>query len=51
MYIISSEIYNNFLEIYYDEYNELADDERNEIDPKYNPKTLFPDGYDCSVWP
>ena len=50
MYIISSELYNNFLEIYYDEYNELSDDKRNKMDPQCDPKNLFIEGHDYSVW-
>ena len=37
---MASELYNNSLGIYYDEYNELSDNERNKIVPKYKPKEL-----------
>ena len=50
MYIISSELYNSFLETCNDEYNELSDDKRNKMDPKYDPKNLFLEEYDYSVW-
>ena len=49
VYDTSSELYNDFLEIYYDEYNELSDNKRNKMDPKYDPKTLFLERYDYSV--
>ena len=50
IYHISSELYNNFLETNYHEYNGLSDGKRNKIDPKYDPKNLFLEGYDYSVW-
>ena len=50
VYIMSSELYNNFLEIYYDKYNELSDFKRNKMDTKYDRKNLFLKGYDYNVW-
>ena len=50
MYIISSEWYNSFLEIYYDKCNELPDNKRNKMDPKYDHKTLFLERYDYDDW-
>ena len=38
VHVLSSELYNNFLEIYYDKYNELSDEKRSKIDPKYDLK-------------
>ena len=32
IHVLSSELYNNFLEIYYDKYNELSDEKRSKID-------------------
>ena len=49
MYIIASELYNKFLEIYY-EYNELSDNKRNKMDPKYKPKELFLEEYNYDGW-
>ena len=31
----------NFLEIYYEECNELSDNKKNEVDAKYDPKNFF----------
>ena len=50
VYIISSEWYNSFLEIYYDKCNELPDNKRNKMDPKYDHKTLFLERYDYDDW-
>ena len=36
-----SDLYNNFLGIYFDEYNELPDAKRNKIEPKYDLNNLF----------
>ena len=34
-----------------EQYNsELPNDERNKMDPKYDPENLFPEGYDYRVW-
>ena len=45
-----SALCNNFLGIYYHKYYELSDDKRKKIESKYDPKGLFLDGYDYSVW-
>ena len=50
LYIISSELYNNFLEIYYDEYNELSDAKKRNLVDNYNTENLFFKKYDYSVW-
>ena len=49
LYIISSELYNNFLEIYYDEYNELSDAKKRKLVDNYNTENLFFKKYDYSV--
>ena len=41
MYDTALELYSNFLETYHDEYNELSDDKRNKMNPKYDPKFYF----------
>ena len=38
MLIISSKLYNNFLEIYYDEYNDLSDPKKRNLGDNYNPE-------------
>ena len=48
MYDTASELYNDFLRIYYHKYFELPDDKK--IESKYDPKDLFLDGYNYSVW-
>ena len=50
MYDKTSELYNDFLGIYYHKYYELSDDKRKKIESKYNPNDLFLDGYDYNVW-
>ena len=49
MYIISSELYHNFLEIYYDEYNELSDTKKRKAGDNYDPES-FLKGYNYIVW-
>ena len=46
---MSSELYNNFLEIYYDEFIELQDAKKRRLGNNYDPKSLFLKGYDYSV--
>ena len=41
MYDTISELYNDLLGTYFDEYNELSDHKRNKIDPKYKLEELF----------
>ena len=41
MYDTASELYNELLEIYFDEYNKLSDAKRKNIELKYNPNNLF----------
>ena len=50
LYIISSELYNNFLEIWYDEYNELSDAKKRKLVDNYNTENLFFKTYDYSAW-
>ena len=50
MYDTASELYNDFLGIYFDEYSELPDTKRNEMESKYDLNNLFPERYnyhDC----
>ena len=49
MYIKSSGLYNSFLEIYYDEYNELVDVKKIKLGDNYDPESLFLKVYDSSV--
>ena len=46
----ASELYNEFLEIYHDKYNKFFDAKKRQLGDKYDPKELFLDGYDYSVW-
>ena len=48
MCIISSKLYNNFLEIYYDQYNELSDAKKRKLGNNYDPETFFLKGHDYS---
>ena len=48
MYIISSKLY-NFLENYYNEYNNLSDVKKRNSSDSYGPKNLFLKGHDNSV--
>ena len=41
MYIKSSELYNNFLEIYHNEFNKLPDAEKINFGDNYDPESLF----------
>ena len=41
MYDTISELYNDLLGTYFDEYNELSNHKRNKIDPKYKLEELF----------
>ena len=50
MYDTASKLYNDFLGIYFDEYSELPDAKRNEMESKYDLNNLFPERYnyhDC----
>ena len=46
----ASLLYNELLEIYYDEYYYLSHTKRKKMNRKYKPKKLFIKGYDYSMW-
>ena len=46
MYDTFSELYNDLLETYFDEYYDLSDAKRIKIGPKYDPANLTLDEYD-----
>ena len=50
MSVASSELYNDLLETYFDEYYDLWDEKGSKIDPKYNPTNLTLDEYDYNEW-
>ena len=50
MYDTTSELYNDFLGIYFDKYNKLPDANRNKIEPKYDPNNLFLGAYNYDKW-
>ena len=52
MYNIASELYNEFLEIYFDEYNNLKKKKKKKknLNDKYDPTNLILDTYDYSIW-
>ena len=45
VYNTASELYNDLLEIYFDEYYELSDAKRDKMKCKYDPKKLFLETY------
>ena len=45
---IASDLYNDLLETYFDEYYDLSDKKRSKIDPKYDPANLEHDECDYS---
>ena len=46
----ASELYNELLEIYYDEHCYLSHAKRKKMNRKYKPKKLFIKGYNYSMW-
>ena len=44
------ELYNDWLEIYFDEYYGLSDAKGSKMHPKYDSANLALDGYDCNEW-
>ena len=50
MYINALELYNEYLEIYFNQYMTLSDAEKRKLGYKYDPEDLFLKGYDYSVW-
>ena len=49
MYDKASELYNDLLEIYFDEYNDLSVAKK-KISPKYNPDNLMFNTYEYEDW-
>ena len=50
VYDNASDLYNNFLAIYFNEYNEILDAKRNKMKHKYEPRKLFLETYNYYVW-
>ena len=50
MYDTALELYNDFLGTYYHKCYGLSHDKRKRIESKSDPKDLFLDRYDYSVW-
>ena len=50
VYDAASESYNELLETYFDEYNELSDAKRKNIELKYDPNNLFLKTYNYDLW-
>ena len=50
MYDTASELFNDLLEAYYDEYFYLLYAERNKMESKYKPKKLFLETYNYDGW-
>ena len=50
MYNAASELCNNLLKTYFDEYYELPDAKRNEMERNYNPIDLFLETYNHDIW-
>ena len=50
MYDTSSELYNEFLETYFDKYNDLEITRRKTINSKYGPKKLFLETHKYGDW-
>ena len=44
MYNKAKKLYNKLLSIYYDDYNDITDDEKEKIGEKYSPKNLLSKG-------
>ena len=44
------ELYNDYLEIYFDEYKTPSDARKKELGNKYNPINLFLETYNYDVW-
>ena len=50
MYNNASELYNEYLETYFDEYNTLSDAQERELHDKYDPINLFLETYNYNIW-
>ena len=46
----ASELYSEYLGVYYHQYMALSDAKKRNLDNKYKPKNIFLKGYDYSVW-
>ena len=46
----ASELYNDYLETYYDKHNKFSDAKKRELDHKCNSQILFLDNYNYSLW-
>ena len=46
----ASELYNEHLQIYFDQYKTLSDAQKRNLGNKYDPINLFLDTYDYNVW-
>ena len=51
LYNNASELYNEYLENYYDQYMDLSDAKKRKFDDMYDPEELFLEEYDYSVPP
>ena len=43
-------LYDNVSETYFDQYMTLSDNQKRNLDNKYDPVNLFPETYDYDVW-
>ena len=50
VYDNASELYNEYLKIYFDEYKALSDTQKRELGNKYDPIDLFLGTYNYDVW-
>ena len=50
MYDNASKLYNEYLEIYFDEYEALSDAQKRKLGNKYDPINLFLETYNYDAW-
>ena len=50
MYKNATSLYNKLLAIYFKEYTSIADEEKEDMDKKYDPKNLFIKGIKFDKW-
>ena len=50
MYDNASKLYNEYLEIYFDEYKALSDAQKRKLGNKYDPINLFLETYNYDAW-
>ena len=50
MFDNASELHNQYLEIYFDEYKALSDIKKRKLSNKYDPINLFLETYNYYVW-